>query len=408
MITVNITKRDRKRKLKSGATVTQTRYVINFREPRTGKRTQLFFKRQKDAQAKRSEIEATVHTGSRIERRTAVTVRDAVEAWLANREGAIKGRTLEAYRYSADYIVGPLLSGTSEQRAEFTQTGVKPAGTQLLPMLGDVRLQELTTGQIRAWHKTVSDFVGYYSANRSRMHLQTALALAAEDFNIRPPAMPVSLDRGRPKAKKAILTPAQVGSLLQCARKESGKAFYVAFPFLAGTRPSEQLGLLWDDIDFEHGVIHISRMQERNGELTEFTKTLAGTREVPICGALRGMLREWRVQCPRVDGGLYRVFPGLGPPEPWPAVRKGGRPLLYCNFRSRVWAPTLKRLGLPAVTPHSARHCFISTLQAQGIEVGLVAKIAGHANANVTLGHYTQAVRGAESAVEALESAFTA
>jgi hypothetical protein len=42
-------------------------------------------------------------------------------------------------------------------------------------------------------------------------------------------------------------------------------------------------------------------------------------------------------------------------------------------------------LWLPAVTPHSARHCFISTLQAQGIEVGLVAKLAGHANANVTL-----------------------
>jgi len=68
----------------------------------------------------------------------------------------------------------------------------------------------------------------------------------------------------------------------------------------------------------------------------------------------------------------------------------------------------LKRLGLPPVTPHSARHCFISNLQAQGIEVGLVAKLAGHANANVTLGHYTQAVRGAESAIEALERAFTA
>jgi integrase len=58
------------------------------------------------------------------------------------------------------------------------------------------------------------------------------------------------------------------------------------------------------------------------------------------------------------------------------------------------------------LTPHSARHSFISTLQAQGIEVGLVAKIAGHANANVTLGHYTHAVRGADSAAEALERAF--
>jgi integrase len=95
--------------------------------------------------------------------------------------------------------------------------------------------------------------------------------------------------------------------------------------------------------------------------------------------------------------------------QPWPLPRiGGGGPLLYNNFRNRVWAPMLKRLGLPPVTPHSARHSFISTLQAQGIEVGLVAKLAGHANPNVTLGHYTQAVRGGESAVAALERAYTA
>jgi integrase len=81
---------------------------------------------------------------------------------------------------------------------------------------------------------------------------------------------------------------------------------------------------------------------------------------------------------------------------------------LYSNFRSRIWAPVLKRAGVPYVTPHAARHTFISSMQAAGIEVGLVAKLAGHANAVVTLGHYTQAVRGGEAAVAALESAYAA
>jgi integrase len=81
--------------------------------------------------------------------------------------------------------------------------------------------------------------------------------------------------------------------------------------------------------------------------------------------------------------------------------------LLYANFRNRIWQPALKSLRLPYVTPHSARHSFISTLQAHGIEVGLVAKLAGHANAVVTLGHYTQAVRGGEAAVAALEMAYS-
>jgi integrase len=240
------------------------------------------------------------------------------------------------------------------------------------------------------------------------MYLAAALALAAEDMNIRPPAMPTKLGRGKPKTKKLILTTDQVATLLQAARQNLDKGIYVAFPFLAGTRPSEQLGLLWEDIDFEANVIRIRRMQERDGTICDLTKTIAGSRDVPTCSLLRGMLLEWRLSCPRLGGELHRVFPGAGQMQPWPLPRiGGGGPLRYSNFRKRVWVPMLKRLGLPPVTPHSARHSFISTLQAQGIEVGLVAKLAGHANANVTLGHYTQAVRGGESAVAALERAYS-
>lgn len=73
-----------------------------------------------------------------------------------------------------------------------------------------------------------------------------------------------------------------------------------------------------------------------------------------------------------------------------------------------MWAPLLRRAGVPYVTPHSARHAFISILQAQGIEVGLVAQIAGHKSPAVTLSHYTQAVRGGEAASIAIDRAFAA
>jgi integrase len=86
----------------------------------------------------------------------------------------------------------------------------------------------------------------------------------------------------------------------------------------------------------------------------------------------------------------------------------GGGLFLYNNFRNRVWVRALRRLGLLPVTPRSAHYSIISTLQARGIEIGLVAKLAGHSNANVTLGHYTQAVRGGENAVAALERAYIA
>jgi integrase len=239
------------------------------------------------------------------------------------------------------------------------------------------------------------------------MVLKAALALAAEDHEFRPPAMPTGLRRRPERARKVVLTPDEVATLLAGAREDLDKGVYVAFPFLAGTRPSEQLGLLWDDVDFEANVIRVRRIQMRDGSLSEFTKTAAGVRSIPMSPLLREMLLAWRVRCPRRDGGLERVFPAPGIARAWPLPRQGGGgPLIYWNFRKRYWTVILKRLGLPAVTPHSARHSFISTLQAQGVEVGLVAKLAGHKNAVVTLSHYTHAMRGGEEAVKALDRAY--
>jgi integrase len=122
---------------------------------------------------------------------------------------------------------------------------------------------------------------------------------------------------------------------------------------------------------------------------------------------LQSMLTRWRFACPRRPGEPARVFPSLGALDT-PTHKKRGGVLSYTNFRNTYWRPALRALGLPYVTPHSARHAFISTLQSKGIEVGLVAMLAGHANANVTLGHYTQAVRGGEAALQALEEAYRA
>ena len=55
-----------------------------------------------------------------------------------------------------------------------------------------------------------------------------------------------------------------------------------------------------------------------------------------------------------------------------------------------------KRSRVYFVIENRARHSFISTLQAQGVEVGLVAKLEGHKSAVVTLSCYTHAMRGGE------------
>jgi len=123
---------------------------------------------------------------------------------------------------------------------------------------------------------------------------------------------------------------------------------------------------------------------------------------------LRSLLLEWKLSCPRLNGELHRVFPALGHRQPWPKLRiGGGGPLSYHKFLRRFWRPFFKRNDIAYVAPHTARHTWISILQLQGVEVGLVAKLAGHANPAVTLSVYTQAMRGGENAVAALEEAYS-
>jgi integrase len=403
---INLTRRVRHRKLKDGSTVEQIRYVLNWRDPRTGEREQRFFERQREAQERRSEFLAAYERGVYSSQTKTVTVETAVAAWLETKRGVVRPITFATYEFQSRYVVGPLPPG--EARRATIRSGVGARGkAHAIELLGGIKVQELTTRQIRAWHKRVSEEVSVYSANKALMILKAALALAAEDHEFRPPAMPTGLQRRPERARKAVLSPDEVARLIEGARHDLDKGVYVAFPFLAGTRPSEQLGLQWDDVDFETNVICIRRIQLRDGSLSDFTKTAAGNRSIPMSPLLREMLIAWRVRCPRQDGKLERVFPAPGVARAWPLPRVGGGgPLIYGNFRTRYWVPTLKGLGLPTVTPHSARHSFISVLQAQGVEVGLVAKLAGHKNAVVTLSHYTHAMRGGEEAVKALDRAY--
>ena len=405
---ISITTTTRRRKLSDGTIAAYPQWYCEYREPLTRKRRRRAFNRKKDAEAFRNSLLLKVAEGSYVDERKAPTVAKAIDHWLATKDGNVKPSTLKGYKVVANGAIrGPLLIGTKQERADYTESGVAPAGARFIKLLGDVKLTDLNTAMIRQWHRVVMEQCGNYTANRAKSHLKSILALAEEDFSIRAPSMPTGLPRVRHKAKKAILTPEHIANLVAAAKDDPEHGIYYAFPFLAGTRPSEQLGLLWSEVDFERNIIRIRRIQERNGSLTEMTKTEAGTRDIPMSATLREMLLAWRVRCPRKGKELHRVFPGPGRLQEWPQPRLGGGgPLLYQNFRKRYWAPAFKSLGLPYVTPHSARHSFISTLQAQGIEVGLVAQIAGHANPTVTLGHYTQAVRDGSAAIEALDRAY--
>ena len=162
-----------------------------------------------------------------------VTVADAVAAWLETKRGVVRPITFSSYEFEIGYIVGPLLPSEARRAIVRSGVGARPKAKPI-ELLGRVKIQELTTRRIRAWHKLISEEVSTYSANKALIKLKAALALAAEDHEFRPPAMPIGLQRQRDKARKTVLTPDEVARLLAAARDDLDRGVYVAFPFLAG------------------------------------------------------------------------------------------------------------------------------------------------------------------------------
>jgi len=399
---------NRRRKTATGKIKREKKWVVNFRCPDTGQKRRLSFTSKTKAEEYCNALATQVAGERYFNPNTNPTVAEAVDHWLEVKRGTVKRQTIQGYQPLIRNIVGPILDGTSQERVHYALTGEKPhRDTKLLQMLGPFLVSELTTAQLRRWHSLVREEVGAHTANRVMSMLKGILALAEEDFGVRVCSMPTNLARRKSKPRKDILTPEEVAKFIAHARTNKERGIFYAFPFLTGVRVSEQLGLLWEDVDLERDVITIRRVQERDGSTTDQTKTEAGERELPISATLRTMLLEWRLRCPRLDGALYRVFPGPGVPQQWPLPRiGGGGPVLYSNFLKRYWRPAFEAAGLRYVTHHSARHSFVSTLQAQGVEIGLVAKLAGHANPAVTLGHYTQAVRGGAEAMAMLDRVY--
>jgi hypothetical protein len=100
-LNINLTRRVRRRKLKDDSVVEQTRYVLNWRDPRTGEREQRFFERQRDAQDRRSELIAAYDRGVYSSSNRTITIADAVTAWLETKRNTVRPITFATYAFQS-------------------------------------------------------------------------------------------------------------------------------------------------------------------------------------------------------------------------------------------------------------------------------------------------------------------
>jgi hypothetical protein len=136
---VNITQRARRRKRKNGAVVAHDQWFANFNDPKTGKRRIIAFDRKKDAEAYKVALLINVDENSYVDESKAPTVAQAIDHWFATKEGAVKPSTLKGYKVVANGAIrGPLLIGTKQERANYTEKGIVPKNARFLKMLGHI------------------------------------------------------------------------------------------------------------------------------------------------------------------------------------------------------------------------------------------------------------------------------
>ena len=172
----------------------------------------------------------------------------------------------------------------------------------------------------------------------------------------------------------------QLGAFLREA-KESGVYELYYLDLATGLRRGELLGLKWEDIDLQNGIIHVRRQVARvDGEVKELPlKTKNSYRNISISQDAVAMLTD--MEAHRSSDYVFPSSTG-GPISP-DSVN---------NMLHRV----LKRAGLPSIRFHDLRHTFATLALQNGVDIKTVSGMLGHFSAGFTLDTYAHVTTSAQ------------
>ena len=151
----------------------------------------------------------------------------------------------------------------------------------------------------------------------------------------------------------------------------------VAVAVYAYLRDGEIRALAWDDVDLDHGSIHVHQSLERDTATVVPTKGMQN-RRVPIDAALRPLLEAMRKEV----NGKGLVFPV------YPVAEHTARSLRDWLRRAGVKRAELHRDSLTHknITFHDLRATGLTWMAIRGDDPLKIQQRAGHADFNTTQG----------------------
>ena len=277
----------------------------------------------------------------------------------------------------------------------------------LVPALGGHNLKSLSPAHVQGLYRLKLD-VGLSSSSVRYLHVVLHKALKqAVKWGLVARNVTEATDPPRPQPIEIYpLDAGQAKALLKAARGNRLEAVYV-LAITAGLRIGELLGLKWEDVDLECGILRVQRTLSAAKSGPRFTTPKNGKgRAIKLTehavGALKRHKASQNVERLKVPADLW---------EDWGLIfcAEGGAPLKFQSFARRSFKPLLERAGLSrTVRFHDLRHTCATLLLSRGHHPKLVQELLGHANVAMTLDRYSHIMPGmGEQTAAAMEAALS-
>ncbi len=319
------------------------------------------------------------------------TKRDAQDAELtmkgAVRDGTYTPPTNITLRELGDRF---LAARSTRVRPSVRDSYAMVLTTRVYPVLGSVRVKDLTPDRLTAFYGTMTGRGGRALSARTRRYTAMVVGSMLRDAvrwglvarNVADAADPPKVTLTR---TMTTWTPDEVVAF---ERATADDRLHAAWTVLlhTGCRRGEALALRWEDIDLDAGRASIVRnlVLTADGPTFGEPKTKRSRRSIDLDGDTIAALRSWRARqaAERLAAGSAWTDTGLVFTTALGLHLNPGT--FSWNFEQAV-----RRAGVPAIRLHDTRHTHATLLLAAGVHPKVVSERLGHASISITLDTYS-------------------
>lgn len=172
----------------------------------------------------------------------------------------------------------------------------------------------------------------------------------------------------------------------------------ITFDLLSGLRRAELLGLCWQDVDFDTGVLHIvqtSNYVSGSGVYIGTPKTEDSNRHLKVSRTAIMLLLEYKAWQDEMKSKVGDAWEGSDEDDRI-FTNELGHPIFPTSL-TQWMGKFIKRSNLPPACVHSLRHTYASLLIADGTPLVVVSSNLGHAKVSTTSDIYSHVISSAEA-----------